>query len=101
MPLVIRERIDANGGYLETVVSVIPDFKDAGYVIRGSTSSHIFRTDTSEKPKGSDGLHAYFLFVDGTDIVRALYAAHERMWLNGYGYYVISKDGKFLERSPG
>jgi hypothetical protein len=99
MPTSIKTRIDENGGHIATIVEVIPDLMRSGYVYRSSTSSNLYNSDTGSTLQGSDGLHIYIPVADGADIKRSLRVMHERMWLAGYGWYVISASGDLLERS--
>ena len=48
---------------------------------------------------GGSGEHIYVLVEDIADTRRFLTAAHERCWLAGYGWYLISASGQMLERS--
>ena len=49
--------------------------------------------------RGSDGRHDHIEVEDGSDAVRFLTAAHDRCWLAGLGWCVISRCGSLLERS--
>src|SRR5262249_10074020 len=48
---------------------------------------------------GSDGVHVYIEVKDGADIERFLRALHDRCWLAGFGWMMVSKSGALLERS--
>ena len=56
--------------------------------------------DTGEALPGSDGVHVYVLVKDGADIERCLRALHERCWLAGLGWMMVSSSGGLLERFP-
>jgi len=98
MPTAVATKIESLG-FWNALTSVLPALRDAGHVTRRSTSSGLSRTDTGERFEGSSGVHEYVEAKDGGDAQRFLYAAHDRCWLAGLGWCVISKDGKLLERS--
>jgi hypothetical protein len=95
----VAARIQSLGGFWGALTSVIPALHDVGRVIRRSTSSGLSHSDTGEQFEGSAGIHAFIEAKDGGDAERYLNAAHDRCWLAGLGWCVISKDGKLLERS--
>lgn len=99
MPQAVAERVKALGGFWPAVVSVAPDLEHAAKVVRRSTSSGIVRSDTGEALKGSNGLHAFVLVQDGTDIERFLRTLHDRCWLHGLGWMMVGAGGQLLERS--
>jgi hypothetical protein len=99
IPAPIKALIDENGGYVATIGKVLPDLMRSGYVYRCSTSSNLYNSDTGASPPGSDGLHIYVPVAEGADIKRSLRVLHDRMWLGGYGWHVISAAGDLLERS--
>jgi hypothetical protein len=99
MPAAVAAKIASLGGFWGALVSVLPPLRDIGHVVRPSTSSGLVRTDTGEKLPGSSGVHTYLIASDGSDAVRFLDALHDRCWLAGLGWCVVSKDGKLLERS--
>jgi Family of unknown function (DUF5906) len=81
------------------LIKVLPALRDVGRVIRRSTSAGLHRTDTGEMLDDSGGMHVFVVVHDGTDIERFLTTLHERCWLLGYGWIMISKAGQLLERS--
>jgi hypothetical protein len=85
--------------FWKTLVEVLPGLRHAAHVVRRSTSSSIRRTDTGEELPGSSGVHIYVPILDGTDAERFLKTLHQRCWLNGFGWIMISKAGTMLERS--
>jgi hypothetical protein len=100
MPPVVRQRIGDAGGFTAALAEVIPAIKgDVGLVSRLSTSAGLSRMDTGEALQGSQGRHLYVLVVDGGDIERALYAAHDRCWLHGLGWFLVGAAGHLLDRS--
>jgi hypothetical protein len=66
---------------------------------RRSTSSGLFHSGTNKKVPGSDGIHVYVEVQDGGDSERFLRALHDRCWLAGLGWYMVSPRGALLERS--
>jgi hypothetical protein len=75
------------------------EVENAGYIRRLSTSASLYNLETGERYEGSGGEHVYVLVADGDDARRFLYTLHERAWLNGLGWYLVSKSGALLERS--
>lgn len=87
-------------GLLSVLAEAWPEIARAPMVLGDSGSSHIYRTDTGECVKGRGGLRCYVLVADARDIPRAGAVLHHRLWLAGYGYYMVSESGQLLERSP-
>ena len=46
---------------------------------------------------GSDGVHVYVAVKDGADSERFLRALHDRCWLAGFGWMMVSPSGALLE----
>jgi hypothetical protein len=99
MPLVVHGRLAAAGGLEPALFNVLPGLGNAARVSRTSTSAGLSHSGTGEQYPGSGGLHLYILVQDGTDIGRAVRAAHERAWLHGLGWFLIGSAGQLLERS--
>jgi hypothetical protein len=83
----------------ETLVKVLPGLSTASRVMRRSTSSGLYHTDTGEELQGSGGWHAYILAKDGNDIERFLTTLHQRCWLADLGWIWVGTAGQLLERS--
>jgi hypothetical protein len=98
-PDAVRVRIKSLGGFWGALTSVLPALGNVGHVTRRSTSSGLSRTDTGEEFEGSSGVHIYIVANDGADAERFLNALHDRCWLAGLGWCVVSKAGSLLERS--
>ncbi len=99
MPQVVRDRLDAHGGFWPALVTVAPELAHAARVVRLSTSSGIVRGDTGEVMKGSDGQHVFLHIKDGGDAERFLKTLHDRCWLHGLGWMMVGAGGQFLDRS--
>ncbi|WP_314963337.1 hypothetical protein [Bradyrhizobium cosmicum] len=99
MPSEVKAEIDASGGMWECLLKIAPGLARAARVSRSSTSAGLARGDTGELIPGSDGEHHYLLVADGGDIERFLNDLHDRCWLNGFGWHMISRAGTLLERS--
>jgi putative DNA primase/helicase len=99
MPPEVRQRVDAAGGMLAALPSVLPQLNDVGSLWRPSTSSGLYRSDTLDRIQGSGGLHGYVGVVDGSDATRALKVLHDRCWLAGYGWMMLGRSGDLLRRS--
>ena len=96
MPAEVRERL---GEFWETLVAIVPGLREAAHLVRQSTSAGLYRADTGERIEGLGGTHGYVMVEDGGDVDRFLHDFHDRAWLNGYGWWMISKAGSLLERS--
>jgi hypothetical protein len=96
----VRQRVAAHGGDPWAVMcDAFPGLVGAAHLVRASTSAGLWRTDTGERFPSSGGWHVYPIISDGADAERALYAAHDRAVLAGYGWVAISVAGRFLRRS--
>ena len=98
MPDAVRARVVALGGFVGALTSLLPPLADAAYVRRLSTSAGLYNKETGERYPGGHGEHVYLLAADGADAKRFLYALHDRAWLAGLGWYIVSKSGALLER---
>jgi hypothetical protein len=99
MPEEITARVAELGGFWGAVVSVVPEIRGAGRLMRASTSAGLFRTDTGERFAGSNGVHLYLLVADAADIERFLKTLHVRCWNAGLGWLMVGRAGQLLERS--
>jgi hypothetical protein len=81
------------------LVEACPELTDAPMLWRSSASSFIERTDTGEQIAGLRGQRIYIPVIDGSDIPRAGRALYERLWLAGFGRYVVAKGGDLLDRN--
>jgi len=93
-----EEALDREG-FLDVLRLAWPEIANAPMVLGDSGSSHIYRADTDECLKGRGGLRVWVLVADARDIPRAGAALHDRLWLEGHGYFEVSKAGHLLERS--
>ena len=99
MPVEVEKRIASSGGFWPALVAVVPELAAVARVLRRSTSTGLYRSDTGEKLPGSSGLHVYLAVQDGADIDRFLKALHARCWLAGLGWLMVGAGGQLLERS--
>ncbi len=83
--------------FIKAVNEVIP-LNNIPYIWRPSSSSYIY--NGNEQLTGLSGQRLYIFVADASDIARAGKILFERLWLNGHGYYEISKAGGYLSRSP-
>ena len=98
-PEEVRIKLKETGGFWSAVVNAVTGLGNAAYVSRRSTSTGLYNKRTGERFPGSSNRHLYVAVKDGTDIERALKTLHERLWLAGYGYYVVGAVGQLLDRS--
>jgi hypothetical protein len=99
MPNEIADKLKKAGGVWKALAQAVPALADAERVHRLSTTAGLYHSKTDESIRGSKGLHIYMSVGDGSDIERALKCLHERLWLAGYGYYVVGGAGQLLDRS--
>lgn len=99
MPPAVEERIRNCGGPWPAIAAIVPNLDHTERVLRASTSSGLYRTDTGEKLTGQGGLHIDILVKDGSDIERFLRDLHRRCWLAGLGWCIVGAAGQLLERS--
>ena len=99
MPSTVAAEIKRVGSFWRALRTVLPALDDVARVGRCSTSAGLSRADTGKALPESDGIHAYVAVKDGADIERFLRALHDRCWLAGFGWMVVSVSGALLERS--
>jgi hypothetical protein len=99
MPAAVAAELQRLGGFWPVLVTVLPALGGVARVTRRSTSSGLSRADTGEVLPGSDGVHVYVEVKDGADNEGFLRALHDRCWLAGLGWMVVSTSGALLERS--
>jgi hypothetical protein len=98
-PAEVTAKLKEAGSFWSAVIQVVPGLANAARVERHSTSAGLYRRDTQEWLRGSAGEHVYVAVKDGTDIERALTTLRDRLWLAGYGYFVVGAIGQLLDRS--
>jgi hypothetical protein len=99
MPATVAAELQLRGGFWSALLTVLPALGGVARLTRSSTSAGLSRTDTGEALPGSGGTHDYLTVKDGDDIVRFLRALHDRCWLAGLGWFMVSKSGALLDRS--
>lgn len=99
MPGAVRAKLKEVGGFWNAMTQAIPGLAGAARVTRRSTSTGLYHAKTSESLSGSLNRHVYISAKDGSDIARALTTVQDRLWLAGYGYFVVGAAGQLLVRS--
>ena len=84
------------GDLVNILRKIFPGLYQAELLWWTSSSSHICHGD--EDLTGLKGQRFYILVGDASDIPRAAKSLGEQLWAAGYGYFVISKSGRLLER---
>ncbi|MGB8901310.1 MAG: hypothetical protein WCC90_19665, partial [Methylocella sp.] len=97
MPAVVRDKLNEIGGFIEALKLIIPGFADAAYIARRSTTAGIHNPITGETKEG--GMHCFPLLADGSKQHEFLQQVHQRLWVAGFGWHIIAKDGSLHERS--
>jgi hypothetical protein len=83
----------------ERLCEAVPELKCAPLVCRPSASSCIFSERDDRELRGVRGQRVYVLVQDARDIERAARVMQARLWLQGHGYYAVSKSGRLLDRT--
>jgi DNA polymerase I-like protein with 3'-5' exonuclease and polymerase domains len=99
MPPALAAELKRAGGFWDALKKVLPRLNGVALLTRRSTSAGLSRADTGEALPESDGVHVYVPTKDGADSERFLRALHDRCWLAGFGWVVVSSSGALLERS--
>ena len=99
MPATVASEMQRHGGFWPALLTVLPVLEGVARLTRSSTSAGLSRSDTGAVIAGSDGVHVYPVVKDGADIERFLRALHDRCWLKGLGWFVVSRSGALLNRS--
>ena len=99
MPPHVAIQLKRRGDFWKALVSVLPELADAARVTRLSTSAGLYRSDTDKPLPESGGMHVFVVIEDGRDAERFLKTLHDRCWLAGLGWMMVSTSGALLERS--
>lgn len=99
MPATVAVGLRQHGGFWPALLAVLPVLDGVARLTRSSTSAGLSRSDTGKALPGSDGVHVYLMVRDGADSERFLRALHDRCWLAGLGWFVVSRSGALLDRS--
>ena len=99
MPATVASELQRHGGFWPALLTVLPALEGVARLTRSSTSAGLSRSDTGAVIAGSDGVHVYLVVKDGADIERFLRALHDRCWLKGLGWFMVSRSGALLDRS--
>jgi hypothetical protein len=73
------------------------DIEKSARIIRGSISAGVHIA--GELPKTDTGLHLYFPVTNTTDLQKYGETLLDRLWLQGWGYIALGKNGCLLERT--
>lgn len=80
------------------LLAAVPELANAAMAWRPSSSSYIYDSVTGDEICGLRGQRLYIAITKGGDIPRAGKLITDRLWLNGHGYFAVSKTGSLLER---
>jgi hypothetical protein len=98
-PREVTDKLKELGGFWKAIITVVPGIAKAARVTRSSTSAGLYNRETNKALGTKTGQHVYVGIKDGSDIKRALKTLHERLWLSGFGYYVVGASGQLLDRA--
>jgi hypothetical protein len=98
-PREVADKLKELGGFWKAITKVAPVLADAARVTRKSTSAGLYHRQTNDWLGSTAGQHVYIAVKDGSDIKRALETLRDRLWLSGFGYYVVGAGGQLLDRS--
>lgn len=81
---------DIDGGSIhEQILDFVPELNGIATLIRASSSSFIYDANGIEL-SGARGWHIFFAVLNLADLERIAPILWGRMWLAGYGYYLLS-----------
>lgn len=81
----------------ELLVKVVPELAAAPMLWRPSSSSYVY--DGQREVCGLRGQRIYIAVASAADIPYLGDLLYERLWLLGYGYFVVSASGQLLDRT--
>ena len=97
----VWKRIQASGGVWPLMCQLEPKLCGALRIERASTSTGIYRGDTSQRVGTNlGGMHIFVLIDDMTDAQRITNLLADRLIEDGLGWTLTSSDGKLLSRCP-
>ena len=97
LPESVIEKLECENIVLD-ILRCVPELRDTAYLVRPSSSAGITKPDGTKRK--ATGYHIFFRLEYAPDLPHILKIMHERCWLAGLGYLMLSKSGSILERSP-
>ena len=97
LPDSVIEKLECENIVLD-ILRCVPELRDTAYLVRPSSSAGITEPDGTKRK--ATGYHIFFRLEYAPDLPHILRIMHERCWLAGLGYLMLSKSGSILERSP-
>lgn len=82
---------------MNALSEIFPHISSAGSVWWASSSSCLF--NGGDQVSGIKGQRLYYTVKDAIDIPRAGKVLIDRFWLDGHGFYEVSRSGQALERT--
>ena len=98
IPIELRCRVDAAGGWVEVLHGVCPAISAAACVSRPSSSTGVRVVETGKTTEGG-GEHRYITVLDGGDSTNFVDLLHYRLILSGWGYPFVTDAGSIQIRS--
>ena len=96
LPDSVIEKLECENIVLD-ILRCVPELRDTAYLVRPSSSAGI--TEPNGTKRIPTGYHIFFRLEYAPDLPHILRIMHERCWLAGLGYLMLSKSGSILERS--
>ncbi len=88
----------SSGELIAVIGGIHPEFLKAARVVRGSVSAGVNRIGELLSTTGK-GFHFYIPVKDASDIPRYTAILFKRLWLAGYGFIALAKNGALLIRA--
>ena len=85
--------------FLNAFYLILPDLTNCAHIWVPSTSSCLYDNKSKKWVRGIEGQRLYIIVSNGTDIPRAAEVLYKRLWLDGHGYFKISRAGSLLPRT--
>ena len=81
----------------ELLIKAVPELAEAPMLWRPSSSSYLY--DGERELRGLRGQRVYIPVTRASDVPTLGSLLYERLWLLGYGHYVVSASGQLLDRT--
>lgn len=97
-PAEVLEAVASPEKTRELLLKAVPELADTPMLWRPSSSSYLYHG--TREVQGLRGQRLYIPVTRASDIPTLGELLYERLWLLGYGYFVVSASGQLLDRTP-